>query len=170
MVCPSIATPPIREAGLEPSVWPPSVLRSSLHVSTDCTPRTGALVERLQLKEDSQVPTKYLASFCIVLLGPPSEASDDYSQSLIFHTINSTALPLESEHALKLILGQHPEYDMLPNKEFTFSPDLHFTRFLRDGLLKLPEPAQARLGNRPLTSLRGAVRVLMEIDPNIAKD
>src|SRR6266853_5765580 len=23
MVCPSIATPPIREAGLEPSVWPP---------------------------------------------------------------------------------------------------------------------------------------------------
>jgi len=48
MVCPSIATPPIREAGLEPSVWPPCVLRSSLHVSTDCTPRTGALVERLR--------------------------------------------------------------------------------------------------------------------------
>jgi len=31
-----------------PSVLPPSVLRSSLHVSTDCTPRTGALVERLR--------------------------------------------------------------------------------------------------------------------------
>ena len=26
----------------------PCVLRSSLHVSTDCTPRTGALVERLR--------------------------------------------------------------------------------------------------------------------------
>ena len=56
MVCPSIATPPIREAGLEPSVWPPSVLRSSLHVSTDCTPRTGALVERLQLSHRSPSP------------------------------------------------------------------------------------------------------------------
>src|SRR5882762_8224552 len=55
MVCPSIATPPIREAGLEPSVWPPSVLRSSLHVSTDCTPRTGALVERLPFDVTSSI-------------------------------------------------------------------------------------------------------------------
>ena len=44
-------TPPITAEFLPvsfPSVLPPSVLRSLLHVSTDCTPRTGALVERLQ--------------------------------------------------------------------------------------------------------------------------
>ncbi len=44
-------TPPITAEFLPvsfPSVLPPSVLRSSLHVSTDCTPRTGALVERLR--------------------------------------------------------------------------------------------------------------------------
>jgi hypothetical protein len=122
------------------------------------------------LKEDPSVPTKYLAPFCIVLLGAPGEAADDYSESLIFHTINSTALPLESEHALKLILGQHADYDMTPEKEFAFSPDLHFTRLLRDGLLKLPDPVQARLGNRPLTSLRGAVRGLMDMDPAVATD
>jgi hypothetical protein len=122
------------------------------------------------LKEDSSVPTKYLAPFCIVLLGAPGEAADDYSESLIFHTINSTALPLESEHALKLILGQHADYDMTPEKEFAFSPDLHFTRLLRDGLLKLPVPVQTRLGNRPLTSLRGAVRGLIDIDPAVVKD
>ena len=79
-------------------------------------------------------------------------------------------MPLESEHALKLILGQDEDYDMTPEKEVAFSPDLHFTRLLRDGLLKLPEPVQTRLGNRPLTSLRGAVRGLLDIDPAVIKD
>lgn len=123
-----------------------------------------------EFKEDPLLPTKFLAPFCIVLLGQVGEAADDYSESLIFHTINSTALPLESEHALKLILGQQAGYDMKPEKEFAYSPDLHFTRLLRDGLLKLPDPVQARLGNRPLTSLRGAVRGLLEMDPTVAKD
>jgi hypothetical protein len=127
-----------------------------------------ALAERL--KEDPSVPTKYLAPFCLVLLNASGGAADDYSESLIFHTINSTALPLESEHALKLILGQHADYDMTPENEFAFSPDLHFTRLLRDGLLKLPEPVQTRLGNRPLTSLRCAVCGLLDIDPTVAKD
>lgn len=122
------------------------------------------------LPDDPAVATKYLAPFCIVLLGPSGEAADDYSESLIFHTINSTALPLESEHALKLILGQHADYDMRPEKEFAYSPDLHFTRLLRDGLLKLPEPVQARLGNHPLTSLHGAVRGLLDMDQAVAKD
>jgi len=123
-----------------------------------------------QLKDDEHLPTKYLAPFCLVLLGPVSDASDDYSESLIFHTINSTALPLESEHALKLILGQRAVDNMTPEREFAYSPDLHFTRLLRDGLLKLPEPAQARLGNRPLTSLRAAVRGLLEMDRSVARD
>ncbi len=122
------------------------------------------------LTEDSHVPTKYLAPFCMILLGPPGNAADDYSESLIFHTINSTALPLESEHALKLILGQDPAYDMKPENEFAFSPDLHFTRLLRDGLLKLPEPVQARIGSRPLTNLRSAVRGLIEMEPDIMRD
>jgi hypothetical protein len=123
-----------------------------------------------QLKDDPSLSKKYLASFCIVLLGRAGGAADDYSESLIFHTINSTALPLESEHALKLILGQDAGYDMTPQKEFDFSTDLHFTRLLRDGLLKLDEPAKARLGERPLTSLRGAVRGVLEMDPAVAKD
>ena len=122
------------------------------------------------LKDDPSLLTKYLAPFCMVLLGPSGDAADDYSESLIFHTINSTALPLESEHALKLILGQKPAYDMTPEKEFAFSPDLHFTRLLNDGLQKLSKPAQMRLGCRPLTSLRGAVRGLLDMDPTIAKD
>jgi hypothetical protein len=122
------------------------------------------------LEDDPSVPNKYLASFCMVLLGPPDEDADDYSESLIFHTINSTALPLESEHALSLILGQNAAYDMTPEREFSYSPDLHFTRLMRDGLLRLPQPAQSRLGDHPLTSLRNAVRGLLEIDRGAAKD
>ena len=123
-----------------------------------------------KLTDDPHLSTKYLAPFCMVILGPSGNAADDYSESLIFHTINSTALPLESEHALKLILGQNSEFDMKPEKEFAFSPDLHFTRLLRDGLLKLSEPTQSRLGNRPLTCLRAAVRGLLDMDKEIAKD
>lgn len=122
------------------------------------------------LKEEKGVATKFLAPFCMILLGPPDNVADDYSESLIFHTINSTALPLESEHALKLILGQKPDYDMRPDREFAFSPDLHFTRLLRDGLRTLPKPTQDRLGTRPLTSLRSAVRGLIDMDPLVAKD
>lgn len=126
------------------------------------------LARASQLQIDPHLPTKYRAPFCIVLLEPPSEKADDYSESLIFHTINSTALPLESEHALKLILGQHSDFDMSAEQEFAFSPELHFTRLLRNGLLKLPEPVQARLGNHPLTSLRGAVRGLLDMDQAVA--
>lgn len=122
------------------------------------------------LEEDSRLSTKYLASFCMVLLGPPDEAAHDYSESLIFHTINSTSLPLESEHALNLILGQNAEYDMTPEREFDYSPDLHFTRLMREGLLRLPEPAQSRLGDQPLTYLRNAVRGLLEIETDAGKD
>lgn len=145
----------------------PDILQKKLIRRVDGNHRL-ALAETLKI--DPSLLTKYLAPFCIILLGPPGEAADDYSESLIFHTINSTALPLESEHALKLILGQHADFDMQPEKEFAFSPDLHFTRLLRDGLLKLPEPAQTRLGNRPLTSLRGAVRGLLDMDAGVAKD
>ncbi len=122
-----------------------------------------------ELEDDPRLPSKYVAPFCLVLLGPPGDAADDYSESLIFHTINSTALPLESEHALRLILGQQADYDMKPEVEFVFSPELHFTRLLRDGLLRMSKVAQKRLGERPLTSLRSAARGLLEMDPGIAE-
>jgi hypothetical protein len=41
---------------------------------------------------------------------------------------------------------------------------------LRDGLLKLPEPAQSRIGDKPLTSLLSAVRGLLDMDPAVAQD
>jgi len=71
-----------------------------------------ALAEHLQ--EDMTLPNKYLAPFCMVLLGPSDNDADDFAESLIFHTINSTALPLESEHSLRLLLGQNPAHAMTP--------------------------------------------------------
>ena len=122
------------------------------------------------LEEDEIVPTKYLAPFCLILLGPTENDADDYAESLLFHTINSTALPLESEHGLRLLLGQDPIYAMTPDNEFAYSPELHLTRLLCERLNNLPDPARQRFGTRPLTSLREAARNLIQMDPAIAEN
>lgn len=123
-----------------------------------------------QLEDDPRLASKYLGSFCLVLLGPPHDPADDYSESMIFHSINSTALPLESEHALRLILGQGEGYDIAPAREFAFNPELHLTRLLRNGVLDLPEPAQTRLGAKPLTSLSGVAKALLGLRPDAGAD
>lgn len=127
-----------------------------------------ALADSLQ--EDMNLPKKYLAPFCMVLLGPPDDGADDFAESLIFHTINNTALPLESEHGLRLLLGQDPAHAMTADNEFAYSPELHLTRLLTDWLRRLPDPAKARFGERPLTALRDSARNLIAMDAAIAHD
>lgn len=123
-----------------------------------------------QLTEDPNTPTKYLAPFCMVLLGPTANDADDFAESLIFHTINSTALPLESEHGLRLLLGQDPAHAMTPDNEFAYNPALHLTRLLADHLQGLPQPARQRFGERPLTALWESARNLIAMDEAIAHD
>jgi hypothetical protein len=123
-----------------------------------------------QLTEDPNTPSKYLAPFCMVLLGPGDDDADDFSESLIFHTINSTALPLESEHGLRLLLGQNPAHAMTPDNEFAYNPALHLTRLLADRLQGLPLPARQRFGDRPLTALWESARNLIAMDQAIAQD
>ncbi|OYX40085.1 hypothetical protein [Sphingomonas sp. 32-62-10] len=123
-----------------------------------------------QLADDPNAPTKYLAPFCMVLLGATADEADDYAESLIFHTINSTALPLESEHGLQLLLGQNPAHAMLPENEFAFSPELHLTRLLSDRLNAMPAPSREKFGDQPLTSLWESARNLIAMDTEIALD
>ncbi len=123
-----------------------------------------------QLTDDPNTPTKYLAPFCMVLLGPTDNDADDFAESLIFHTINSTALPLESEHGLRLLLGQDPAHAMTPDNEFAYNPALHLTRLLADRLQGLPQPARQRFGERPLTALWESARNLIAMDEAIAHD
>lgn len=123
-----------------------------------------------QLQDDPNSPNKYLAPFCMVLLGAPNDDADDYAESLIFHTINNTALPLESEHGLRLLLGQDPAHDMTPDNEFGYNPALHLTRLLSDRLQGLPQPARQRFGERPLTALWDSSRNLIAMDAAIACD
>ena len=123
-----------------------------------------------QLVEDANTPTKYLAPFCMILLGDSANDADDFAESLIFHTINSTALPLESEHGLQLLLGQNPAHAMLPDNEFAYSPDLHLTRLLSERLNGLAAPTRAKFGERPLTALWESARNLIAMDPAITQD
>ncbi len=123
-----------------------------------------------QLTEDPNTPTKYLAPFCMVLLGPTDNDADDFAESLIFHTINSTALPLESEHGLRLLLGQDPAHAMTLDNEFAYNPALHLTRLLADRLRGLPQPARHRFGERPFTVLWDSARNLIAMNDAIAQD
>lgn len=123
-----------------------------------------------QLTEDPNTPTKYLAPFCMVLLGSVDNDADDFAESLIFHTINSTALPLESEHGLRLLLGQDPVHAMSPDNEFAYNPALHLTRLLADRLRGLPHPARQRFGERPLTALWESAQNLITMDEAIAEN
>jgi len=116
-----------------------------------------------QLREDLHVPNKYLAPFCMIIQKPPDDTADDYAESKIFNIINSKALPLESEHALKLLLGQDQEHSLTPQQEFDYDPALYLTRLLRDKIRGLSTTHRERLGDRPLTSLNDTARALIEL-------
>lgn len=122
------------------------------------------------LQDDAGKPNQYKIPFCLLLLGEVDDASQDYTEALLFHTINSTALPLEGERALQLILGQPDNFTQPPHLEFAFSPALHLTRLLDAGIRALPEPARTRLGGRPLAQLSLAAKELVRAYPSKAFD
>jgi hypothetical protein len=119
----------------------------------------------LDLAEDAASPNQYKAPFCLLLLGDSGDPVQDYTEALVFHTINSTAKKLDGELALKLILGQSAALTQPPHIEFAFSPALHFTRLLDQKIRALPEPARSRLGGRPLAMLSAAARELIHTFP-----
>lgn len=114
-----------------------------------------------ELQDDPAVQTKYLAPFCAILLAPPGDRNDDYVESMLFHTVNSTALPLDSEHALQLILGQNQQYRPTADEEFATSPSLYLTRILKNKVDVLPKPIRERLGETPATVLNKAARTMI---------
>lgn len=107
------------------------------------------LAKAQELQTAAGQENKYKVPFCLLLLNEPGNPANDYSEALIFHTINSTAKPLDGEQALQLILGQNQAFTMPPQREFDFAPALHFTRLLDENLSALPEPARTRLGDGP---------------------
>lgn len=117
-----------------------------------------------QLRDDPMLPNKYLAPFCAIIMKPPGDIDEDLAESQIFHTINSTAMPLDSEHALKLILGTLGNQD----EEFKANPALNLTRLLRDNINQLPRRQKERLGPQPLTVLSEASKAFIQMDSNIA--
>ena len=123
------------------------------------------LAKAEELQPVSGQENRYKVPFCLLLLNEPGDAAHDYSEALIFHTINSTSKPLDGERALQLILGQDPNYTMPPQREFDFAPALHFTRLLDEKLRALPEPARTRQGGRSLARLSSAAKELLRAYP-----
>lgn len=121
-----------------------------------------------EIAVDPARPRQLLAPFALIILGPTDDLNDDYLESLIFHTINTTPLLLDSEHALTLILGQQREMGQLED-EFRANPRLHLTRLLRDSFDVLPEPARARLGHRRLTVVSEVAGALIGVDSTLVE-
>ena len=114
-----------------------------------------------ELKAVSGQQNRYKVPFCLLLLGDVGVAAHDYTEALIFHTINSTAKPLDGEFALQLILGQPITLGQPAHVEFAYAPALHFTRLLDASLRGLLEPNKSRLGGRSLARLSVASRELL---------
>ncbi len=121
------------------------------------------------LTEDLSLLRKYHAPFCMILLKPTGDSDDDYTESVIFHDINSKALPLRSEHALKLILGQSDVYGLSSRQEFTYDPAQHLTRRLRDWAQNATQSVRERFANR-LVSLNSTARGVLDMNQNLAND
>jgi len=122
-----------------------------------------------ELQAEATSPTKYLAPFCAILLAPPGDPNDDYVESMLFHTINSTALPLDSEHALQLVLGQQAGYRPTADEEFASSAPLHLTRLLKARMDAMPDAQQERLGPTPATVLHAAAQAMTASDPALTQ-
>ena len=121
-----------------------------------------------ELKAVAGQANRYKVPFCLLLLGDVGIAALDYTEALVFHTINSTAKPLDGEQALQLILGQSAGNTPAPQQEFAFAPALHLTRLLDESLRGLPEPARTRLGGRSLARLSIASKELLRSYPEKA--
>ncbi len=120
------------------------------------------LAKAVELAEEEHSPRKYIAPFCVILFDPPGNDADDYAESKIFHTINSKAEHLESEHALKLLLGQSQDNSMTAQQEFDYDPALYLTRLLQDKINNLADEHKQRIGDCPLTSLNSTAEALIK--------
>jgi nucleoside 2-deoxyribosyltransferase len=122
-----------------------------------------------ELAGEETSPNKYLAPFCAILLEQPEDANDDFTEAMLFHVINSTAKHLDSEHALRLVLGQNAQF-FPAEEEFRTSPALHLTRLLKQGVEGLPEALRNRLGLAPLSVLHDAAQALVESVAGLTDD
>lgn len=122
-----------------------------------------------RIKRETVGTGKYIAPFCLVFFGPPGDADDDFGEARIFHSLNATALQLDSEHGLKLLLDHSPTIGLSATQEYEYDPELYLARKLRDSLKGLPQTAAQRFGERPLTSIQQTSKSILKIEPDAAK-
>ncbi|MCE7974454.1 MAG: hypothetical protein DYG92_09080 [Leptolyngbya sp. PLA1] len=118
--------------------------------------------ERLE-KGAVQPANKYLASFCVVLLGPVGEEASDNAEARVFHAVNSTAMPLDTEHALQLLLDQPKSQLLQADVEYAYDPILYLCRKWRDKLRELGPDQAKYFGDGVLAKLQATARVFRAI-------
>jgi len=138
-----------------------STLQPSLEMHIRRIDGNHRLTAAAGLPTDELALTKYLAPFSILVMGPVGDVADDYAEALIFHSINSNALPIESQHGLQLLLGQSAAVTMPPEAEYAYNRVLYGARVVWNSLCSLLTEAQLaeRFGENALSRIAVAVKL-----------
>jgi hypothetical protein len=139
--------------------------------------RKAALIRRIdgnhRLEAASRLPSsapqpasKYIASFCMVLFVDMEPADADNAEARVFHAVNSTAMPLDTEHALQLLLDQPKNQQLSPDVEFAYDPILYLCRKWRDRLKDLGPDQAKYFGDGVLAKLQATARALRSKAPD----
>ena len=118
-------------------------------------------LERLKPEIDALRPDEVEERRAALLETSRDDAGDDFTESMVFHVINTKSEPVASEHALTLVMGQSQDY--LPDADlYDTAPELYLAALLRRGIEPSMGGLYGRLGSEPLTALHGAAQALVE--------
>jgi nucleoside 2-deoxyribosyltransferase len=97
------------------------------------------------------------APFCFVIMEPDPPDIAELSEAMLFNLINSKALPIMSEHSLKVLMRD----DRNPPERFAEDPQVYLTRWMHEKVRDWPQGFFAAMGNAPLTRLHSAAGVML---------
>ncbi|MFA6422224.1 MAG: hypothetical protein WCV92_02405 [Candidatus Buchananbacteria bacterium] len=81
-----------------------------------------------ELAENPIPESKYIIPYCILILGDDESASDNIAEAIIFHNINSKAVPIDLDHAINILITHEQD----ENKLFEVDPKLLATKKLKE--------------------------------------
>ncbi len=97
------------------------------------------------------------APFCFVVLDSDRPEDDELAEAMLFNLINSKALPIASEHSLKVLMRD----DGAAAERFVEDPQVYLTRWIHGKVKDWPQGFYAAMGDAPLSRLHSAAGVLL---------
>lgn len=107
-------------------------------------------------RQSGQVRGFMKAPFCFVILPDPPEVAE-LTEAMLFNLINSKALPIASEHSLKVLMRD----DRNPSERFADDPQIYLTSWIYSKIKEWPQGFLEAMGDTPLSRLHSTAGVLL---------